>query len=382
MKKIIFISHNASRSGAPLYLLQLIEWLKCNYEVDCTIILNAGGELEKHFEKVGKTYVWDGHFTLSTITEKITAKLGYKNLSATYQQRIINNIKALQPDLVVSNTIVSNKLAFLLKQNINCPFVAIYHEMKFTAQFFYPDYVGNKFIAIFDKIITVNENIKQFITDDYFFNQKNIFVIPPFISVTKKNNTKKNISADKFNILLSGFGGWQKGFDLLGVLLANFKYKNIDHKFSFTWLGEVPENNRKMLTFELDQIGATDLISFPGKVTNMQDYYLNASLFLMLSKEDSFPLTCIEAASYGLPIIAFEKCGGIVEFIEKGAGKCVPFMDINEIVNQILLFESDKDYYNDKSNTAKQLSNEYNISILATKVINVLLSTGINLQKK
>ena len=344
--------------------------------------MNADGELKNDFENVGITYVWDAHFTLSTVTERITAKLGYKKLSVSYQQRIMNNIKALQPDLVVSNTIVSNKLAFLLKQQLSCEFVGIFHEMKFSAQFYYPDYIENKFINVFEKIIAVNENIKQFIINDYFFKEKNIFVLPPFISLAKKTNTIKSLNKEKFNILLSGFGGWQKGFDLLGVLLSNIHYKNIGNRFSFIWLGEIPQNNKRMLTFELDQIGATDLISFPGNVTNMHDYYFNASLFLLLSKEDTFPLSCIEAASYGVPILAFEKSGGIVEFIKKGAGKCVPFMDISEMVNQILLFESDQDYYNDKANTAKKLSDEYNISILAPKVINVLLSTGISLQKK
>ena len=382
MATILFISHDASRSGAPLYLLQFIQWLKNNYEVDCAILLQDGGELKSDFEKLGKVYLWNGHFTLSTAKEKITAKLGYKELSVSYQQRIVNDVKALQPDILISNTIVSNKLAYLLRQQLTCPFVAIYHEMKFSAQFYYSDFIENKFIAIFDKIITVNENIKKFVLETFCFCEEKIWVIPPFISFTQKAQTPWEKGTKKFNILLSGFGAWQKGFDLLGVLLANIKYKKIDERFSFTWLGDIPERNMKMLTFELEQIGASHLITFPGKVKNLHHYYSKTSLFLSLSKEDSFPLSCIEAASYGLPIIAFENSGGIVEFIKKGAGTCVPFLDINEVVNQLILLSSDGDLYKEKAKMAINLSKNYDINLLAPKVVDVFLITGLSLQKK
>lgn len=381
MKKFLFISHNASRSGAPLYLLHLIQWLKKHYKIQCTILLQNGGELIQDFEVLGDTHIWAAHHTSSTINEKIAAKVGFKKLSISYQERILNKVQTFQPHIVLSNTIVSNKLAFLLKQQLKCPFIAIYHEMKFSAQFYYHDYIEKKYIDIFYKIIAVNENIKQFLINDYCLNKANVITIPPFISVEVNKKKLHNKNPGKFNILLSGFGGWQKGFDLLGTLLAIVKYKKIDDKFSFTWLGEISENSKKMLLFELDQIGAKHLITLPGRVSNVDAYYSNASLFLLLSKEDSFPLACIEAASYGLPIIAFEKSGGVVNLINNGAGVCVPFMNLNEVVNKIELFTSDKEFYAEKSNNAKNLSSKYAIDVIAPEVVNVLTRTGIKLQK-
>lgn len=381
MTKIIFISHGASRSGAPLYLLNLAKWININYNVRCLFLLETGGELENEFKILGETIVWKSHYTSTTTIEKIISKTGVKNLYSIFQTRILKNISDFNPDLVVSNTIVSNKLAFLLKRQLSCPFVAIYHEMKFSAEFYYREYLEKKYINIFDKIISVNENIKQYLLNDYLCKEENVFLIPPFISNHINNIIPKNTESDKFNILLSGFGGWQKGFDLLGALLANFRYRNIHHKFSFTWLGEIPGDEKKRLEFELIQIGASDMISFPGIVSNMEDYYLNASIFLSLSKEDSFPLACIEAASYGLPVLAFEKSGGIVEFIKKGGGEFIPFLDLDGLVNKIVFFASDKIFYSDKAKNAKKIANEYNIDTLAPKVINVLLDTGIILNK-
>jgi glycosyltransferase involved in cell wall biosynthesis len=360
-------------------LLRLVEWCKKNYFIECVILLQTGGELEVKFQVLGKTIIWDSHHTASNLTEKVYSKIMNKNLANVFQKRIVKTIKYLEPDLVVSNTIVSNELAYLLKPLLKCPFVAIFHEMKFSSQFYYPKYISKKFIVLFDKIIAVNESIKEFFCSNYNIKEENVFVIPPFISFLQKAKFPKEVSFKKFNILLSGFGGWQKGFDLLGVLLSNIKNINAENKFTFTWLGEVPESNKKMLLFELEQIGVANLISFPGKVNNMHDYYTQGSLFLLLSKEDSFPMVCIEAASYGLPIVAFEKSGGIIEFIKKGAGSLVPFMDINALVNQLILYLNDNEYYRKASKKALELSKGYDIDIVAPSIINVFSSTGVTL---
>ena len=383
MKKILFISHDATRSGAPLYLLNLIQWFKDNYQIECLILLKSSGELYTSFANSGPTLIWDAHYISSNFKNKIAAKIGYRNLEISYQNRIIKQIKSFKPDLVIANTVVSNKLAFLFKKSLACPFVAIYHEMKFSAEFYYGEHLSKKYINLFDKIIVINQNIKEFLKTKFLIESEKIIIIAPFISLPPKKENLVVIKPEyKFNILLSGFGGWQKGFDLLGPLLAICKYKELGHLFSFTWVGHIPFKQMKMLEFELSQIDACDLINFPGIVSDMSKYYMMASLLLLLSKEDSFPLTCIEAANYGIPILAFEKSGGINEFINRGGGVSVPFMDLNEIVNKIYLFATDFGFYNEKSNIAQKLSTEYTIDKIAPQILNVLFKTGISLQKK
>lgn len=62
MKKILFISHDASRSGAPFVLLFFMRWLKQNAgNIQMDILLIEGGPLEEEFKKLcGKTLILSG----------------------------------------------------------------------------------------------------------------------------------------------------------------------------------------------------------------------------------------------------------------------------------------------------------------------------------
>lgn len=381
-KKILFISHNATRSGAPIYLLGFIKWLNEHYKLESIILLKDGGELQKDFECIGKTYNWSAHFTSSNTVEKVLSKIGVKKLSISYQNRIKRNIISWQPDFVFSNTIVSNELTYIFKQILNCPFVAVFHEMLFSAQFYYPNALSKSLISIYHKIIAINSDIKKYLVNDFAFEENNIKIISPFIVIDDEKSLRSNQPKKKFEVLLSGFPGWQKGFDLLSNLIANLKYKHPNVKVKFIWLGEVASNIKLMFIYELDKIEANHYISFAGNVSNMSEYYSSASLFLSLSREDTFPTACIEAASYGLPVIAFEKSGGIVDFISNGVGYTVPFLDVDAIASKISFLYHNKFDYNEMVEKSKLLSEQYVIARVAPKIVDVISSCGINLDNK
>ena len=58
--KILFISHDASRTGAPTLLLNLIRGVRERKEWDVRILLRAGGPLESQFQELGETFVCAG----------------------------------------------------------------------------------------------------------------------------------------------------------------------------------------------------------------------------------------------------------------------------------------------------------------------------------
>ncbi|HYP04526.1 MAG TPA: hypothetical protein VER57_08250, partial [Cyanobium sp.] len=54
--KILFVSHLASRTGAPLLLLWLVQWLKANTTHQLGVALMAEGPLEEDFTRICKTW--------------------------------------------------------------------------------------------------------------------------------------------------------------------------------------------------------------------------------------------------------------------------------------------------------------------------------------
>ena len=56
-KKVLFISHDALRTGAPLFLLNLLKWFGTNSELTFRILLKNGGDLESEFQALAKRFV-------------------------------------------------------------------------------------------------------------------------------------------------------------------------------------------------------------------------------------------------------------------------------------------------------------------------------------
>ena len=70
--KILFISHAASRTGAPILLLQFLKWLKANSDVEFNILVSVPGPLLPEFEALAETYVM---YQPLSIPERLFRKL-------------------------------------------------------------------------------------------------------------------------------------------------------------------------------------------------------------------------------------------------------------------------------------------------------------------
>ena len=56
--KILFISNDGSRTGAPSILLNLIRWLKSHHDLKMAAVLMRNGSLRTEFEQELTTYTW------------------------------------------------------------------------------------------------------------------------------------------------------------------------------------------------------------------------------------------------------------------------------------------------------------------------------------
>jgi hypothetical protein len=55
--RLLFVGHDASRTGAPILLLHLLGWLKANSDVSFRILLGDGGPLEGDYRALAPTWV-------------------------------------------------------------------------------------------------------------------------------------------------------------------------------------------------------------------------------------------------------------------------------------------------------------------------------------
>lgn len=90
-------------------------------------------------------------------------------------------------------------------------------------------------------------------------------------------------------------------------------------------------------------VQVVDRITFLSFVSDTASLYLSADIFLNFSESESFSLTCLEALSYGVPVIATDS-GGPAELFEPGiSGMLVPVGDIQAMTAAILKLSGDAD---------------------------------------
>ena len=161
-----------------------------------------------------------------------------------------------------------------------------------------------------DAIVTLTDADKQMYENGLKVLRCPVVSIPnPLVCEYNKSDTR-----GKKIILSAGRLTEQKGFDLLIQVAKEVLPKHPDWKWII--LGEGEDRARLENLIEFD--GLTGQMSLPGKVSNINDYYDEASLYVMTSRYEGLPMVLLEAKAHGLPIVSFDCETGPSEMILDG----------------------------------------------------------------
>ncbi|HXS36861.1 MAG TPA: glycosyltransferase family 4 protein [Flavipsychrobacter sp.] len=76
-------------------------------------------------------------------------------------------------------------------------------------------------------------------------------------------------------------------------------------------------------------------VHYSGHISNVPEFLKDKDLFVVPSLIDGGPVTALEAAHYGIPVIITRNCGAR-EFFENGSGWVIPIQDAESIKGNIL----------------------------------------------
>jgi glycosyltransferase involved in cell wall biosynthesis len=152
---------------------------------------------------------------------------------------------------------------------------------------------GGKFFDAF--VVLTKDNLNE-------WHFKKLHVIPnplPFSS-------EKHALLEKKTLISVGSHSFQKGHDRLLKIWGLVQEKHKDWHLDIYGKIDADKTNIKLA----EQLGIIDSVSFFNPVKNIQDKYLNASIYAMTSRSEGFGMVLIEAFANGLPCIAFDcPCG-------------------------------------------------------------------------
>ena len=324
-KKILLISHDATRTGAPILLLNLTKLLLKFEEYQITFLLKNGGALESDFLSIAPTYFVKKHKSKNVFWDYLKTK----------------------KSVIISNTITNGEILETIRENYQGKIISYIHELEMGAKAFSNEASILKLINSSTKFWVPSSIVNDFLIDKWNISQDKIFTMPYYIPYYV-SDLKLGIRTKK-EFVIGGCGtiDWRKGADLFIGIAKQLFIKYPTASIMFRWAGALPGIELERLKYELRKCDLEDKVYFQLSSSNLTYFYNTIDLFLLPSREDPYPLVILEAAKFKIPSICFDLVCGSKDFIlNSNGGIIVPFLDIDGAVEAIISFYSDLDYRN------------------------------------
>lgn len=276
----------------------------------------------------------------------------------SFQKQINQKITEIKPDviLVADNGLKAFVFPFIAKTKV--PIVFECHGSKFIEEqhqktnfisksiqklkYRFKDFGAQKFT----KIVALSEqNLKE-------WNVENGVVIPnPSWIKSKKDSDLKSKK-----IIAIARNSYEKGLDRLLLI-----WKEIGEKYP-DWTLDIYTDDVDSLEKEALKLEIESGINYLHFVKNIQEKYLKASICVMTSRTEGFPMVLLEAMASGLPCIAYD-CPtgprGIITNAENGF--LIPDYNIKMYVEKLSFLIENEEVRLKFGLDAKETSKQYSV---------------------
>jgi GT2 family glycosyltransferase/glycosyltransferase involved in cell wall biosynthesis/2-polyprenyl-3-methyl-5-hydroxy-6-metoxy-1,4-benzoquinol methylase len=358
-KNILLITHDLTQSGAPMVVYNIARYLT---KRGCfvTVASPENGPLLEKFKEEGIPVIID-----STLIEDPPCET----------RKLITSF-----DLVIASTILSWRYVFICKDN-ETPLLWIIQESDFGAQQIAAHPEIGLALGLADKVVFSNKiTANQY---EEFNKNKNFVIIPGGTSgIDSLHEIKK--ATKTFAVIHAGGFEKRKGQDVLlrAMLQVPAKYSK---SFEFYFIGRVVEKDYYLNIREMTRNLPNVHLKNEMILGELHEYYKKADIFVCSSRDESLPLTLLDAMSSRMPIIT-TKVGGISEFLlnEKNC-LMVNSEDSQEIANCLVRLLEDENlrtkisknaYETFQNNLSEERYGQSIYDLISTSLQNKLVKLG------
>jgi len=347
---VVIVSHEASKTGAPILALNLCMQFSATHNV--IVVLLRGGSLFSRF--------------LETGTALLMARFTFVNHKVV--RGALKRASLGQPiKFALANCIVSAPFIEPMRSHLGIPCICLVHE--------YASYV--KPLSIFTEVslwasrlvwptrLTMNDMLRRC----PHLEEVPMEVMPQgpcALPGTNQDGGPANIAQpstetaaerylrnlDKDTLLVLGAGTieMRKGVDLFIEIASRISKKVIDMKVKYAWIGSgyLPDYDFHLSVWLNDQIhrsGLGDQLTMLDESPAYRELIKRCDIFVMSSRLDALPNVAIDAMLAGKPVLCFENACGIAEQLEPYAdlyGSCVaPYLDTADLAQKALALLQD-----------------------------------------
>ncbi len=369
--RILFVSHEATRTGAPKIILHILKHFKQHTNASLQSILHSGGFLAEDFVKCSET---DCLNLPRESSDELAKRL--RKLCTRHRDDL--------PKLAICNSMESRFIAFELYR-LGIPVIFLIHELPSS-------YETIDYQQVYDcsqKIIFPVDAVRDAAHGRLPLPLDKVQVLPQGLldsafgtRITPERaradiRKELNLPEDSFIVLGCGTLDLRKGIDhYAGVARTLMTRNRIERPVHFVWLGEGDRWTHSpyhYVMLDIERSPASGHVHFVGERSNVEPYFTGADAFFLSSRVDPFPCVIHEAMAAQLPIIAFDRSGGATSAIGDGAGLIAPYGDYENVCNLLETLASHPAVFRSiRTRAAERVHSRYRFNDYANRLVQLV----------
>ena len=376
----------AQRNGATTSLLHFTRWFKANSGRPFAILLAEGGELVADCEKLTDAWPADlSHWRPMSIKSRALRKIGLGGWAHAAERRDVQRFASrCSPGLIYVNSLTTAGARLVDILELDVPVLIHSHDLEWFLQ----RQAGSNLPAVLSQATrfiacsnAVSENLirRHGIAPDRI---ETVHEAIPVSGVEAQRSREEilqelGLPDDAVLAAASGILYWGKGADLF-VQVAREVCRRRPNAY-FAWIGHATPELVVQFNHDVRLAGLGGRVFHTGAVARPADYFAAADAFVLTSREDSFPLVCLEAAALGKPIVCFADAGGAPEFVEDDCGFVVPYLDVAGMAERLIfLFDSQECRFRMGAAARRKVTERHDVSVAGPKIAEIIERTIID----
>ena len=373
--RVLFLSHDAYRAGATIFLLNMLTWLSRETNLQFTTLLRKDGEMRPAFEALGPVAVLD-----TALPGKLRHFFGQRHAVKSPLQSYIDHG---DHDLLYCNTITHGDLFESLDLR-SMPVITHVHELLSSIR----RYAGGKAELLIQRsnaVIAVSEAVAVHLRIAYGCDEVKLNRIYGFVPTDRMPSADATtlrhqlldplgLPDNAWVIGCCGVANLRKGSDLLVALAKQMPYEVQCRPVHFVWVGARGTEYPPVVADDDVQLsGLSGRVHFIGATSQPLDWISLFDVHLLLAREDPFPLVVLEAATQAVPTVCFDGAGGASEFTRSDAGAAVPYMDLAAMASTLCGLLHDDLHRQRLGVTARsRVCNEHDASVVLPQIYQLI----------
>ena len=312
--RLVLVGHDAHPHGAQELLLNIGRTLRRSFGMDIEFLLLDGGPLTSRYAEVARITVAGSEAALKSSLDLLRER-GFT--SAIINTTAAAHIVQTAVERGLDSILLVHEMPKIIRERHFARSATI--ALKFARAIVFPaSFVRDEVLKVLEAPAANNQVIVP---------QGAYKAIEYAAESAGRVRRELKIPPSGALILSVGYADLRKGFDLFLQLWRLLRDKR--RLVHFCWVGGIDPALAEWMQAEIrdaTQAGTFHMISHTSDVAA---YYSAADAFALTSREDPFPSVALEALSTGIPVVAFDRSGGIPDMLrEYGVGKVVPYCDV------------------------------------------------------